>query len=311
MSAKKWDGEAGMNKEAAHPIGGRIRSGDLFLIGAVFAWGINFPFAKYALDFMDPIVFSATRYAIAPLLLFGLLWMKKSTIAISLREAGMLAIIGLLGVTLFQGGWAYGLNLTSASKASVLITTSPIFGALISAALGNRPGIKAWIGIVLAFLGVAIVINNSLTEFTLGAGSIMGDLMIVGASLAWALYTFVSGPLIAKRGPILVTAWAMLFGAVLLTVIGIPKLAVMDWGDVPGFGWLAWSSTAIFGAALAFVWYCAGIARLGMTKGMVYSFFIPIIAILSSVILLDEVITIVQIIGAVIVLFGVKLTRLD
>ncbi|MEX1034765.1 MAG: EamA family transporter [Sneathiella sp.] len=52
-----------------------------------------------------------------------------------------------------------------------------------------------------------------------------------------------------------------------------------------------------------------GIARLGVTKGLVYSFFIPVIAILSSVILLDEVITLVQILGAVIVLLGVKLTR--
>ncbi|WP_339716095.1 DMT family transporter [uncultured Sneathiella sp.] len=298
-----------MNNKSARAISGGFKSGDFFLMGAVLAWGINFPFAKYALEFMDPVIFSATRYIAAPCFLFGILWVRKVRIAISWREARMLVLIGLLGITLFQGGWAYGLNLTSASKASVLITTSPIFGALISAAMGNPPSLRGWFGILLAFLGVAVVINNSFTEIRIGEGSVLGDLLIVAASFAWALYTIVSGRLVAERGPLLVTAWAMLFGAIMLTALGIPSLYEQDWGSIPGLGWLAWASTAIFGAALAFVWYCAGIARLGVTKGMVYSFFIPVIAILSSVILLDEVITMVQILGACIVLLGVKLTR--
>ena len=258
---------------------------------------------------MDPIVFSATRYVAASILLYGLLWIRKTSIAVSPREILMLTIIGLFGVTLFQGGWAYGLNLTSASKASVLITTSPIFGALISAFRGSRPSLKAWLGIFLAFFGVAVVINNSITEIKIGAGTIVGDLLIVGASFMWALYTFVSEPIVARRGPILVTAYAMLFGAVILILAGIPKLGAQNWSAVPVEGWLSWAFTAVFGAALAFVWYCSGIARLGITKGMVYSFFIPVVAILTSVIFLGEVITIVQIFGAAIVLLGVKLTR--
>ncbi len=300
-----------MQNNSAQTKNGKIGSGDLYLIGAVFAWGINFPFAKYVLEYMDPFVFSATRYVVAPFLLFVLLWFRRAPIAITRQEAGMLVIIGLLSVTLFQGGWAYGLSLTSASKASVLITTSPIFGALISAATGNRPGVKAWLGILLAFLGVVVVINNSLTEITLGAGTFLGDLLIIGASFMWAVYTFVSGPLVAKRGPLLVTAWAMLFGSIILIIVGYFGLVAQDWGSIPVLGWMGWASTTIFGAALAFVWYCAGIARIGVTKGMVYSFCIPVVAILSSVILLNEVITPVQIFGAVIVLLGVKLTRSD
>ena len=300
-----------MSHVPADPKRKGIASGDLFLIGAVLAWGINFPIAKYALEFMDPVTFSATRYLVASLILFGILFIRNMAIAISFKEMGMLIIIGLLSVALFQGGWAYGLSLTSASKASVLITTSPIFGALISVAMGTRPGIKAWLGIFLSFLGVVVVINNSLTEITFTAGSIVGDMLIVGASMMWAIYTFASGPLVAQRGPLFVTAWATLFGSILLLVIGFPSMAAQDWASISILGWMSWASTAIFGAGLAFVWYCAGIARLGVTKGMVYSFFIPVIAILSSVILLDEVISSIQIFGAVIVLLGVKLTRSD
>lgn len=285
--------------------------GDFLVLGAVSVWGVNFPISKFALSYMNPLAFSATRYLIAAMILFLILWFRNMPVAVTRREAAVYALIGFIGITVFQGGWAYGLNLTTASKTAVLLSTSPIFGAIISAAMGNRPGWKGWLGILLAFFGVALVINNSLTEVTIGAGSIVGDLMVILAALAWAVYTIVSRPLIMRRGPLLVTAWAMLFGAIILTVIGAPALAAQEWSGVPALGWGAWMMTAVFGAALAFVWFCAGVVRLGVTKSMIYSFLTPVIAILSAVVLLGESISLVQIGGTVVILGGVLLARAD
>ncbi|USG61866.1 DMT family transporter [Sneathiella marina] len=286
-----------------------LGGGDFFLIAAVIAWGVNFPIAKFTLSYMEPVVFSATRYLAASLLLFIILLVRREAISIKKREVGLLVIIGFFGITLFQGGWAYGLNFTSASKASILITTSPIFGALLSAIMGNRPSLMSWCGIIIAFLGVVIIINNSLTEIVIDHGSMLGDLLIVGASLMWAIYTFISAPIVSRRGPLLVTAWAMLFGAVILSLAGHQGLIDQDWSGITSTGWLAWAVTSVFGAALAFVWYCAGIVRLGITRGMVYSFFIPVVAILTSVLFFGETLSLVQICGAVVILFGVILTR--
>ncbi|MBW1812813.1 MAG: DMT family transporter [Deltaproteobacteria bacterium] len=285
------------------------KSGDLFLIASVIAWGVNFPFAKFVLAFMGPMVFSSTRYGIASILLFAILWQQKASMKISFREVKVLIVVGLLGVTLFQGFWAFGLKMTSASKASILVTTSPIFAALISAFRGDRPSLVSWCGILLSLFGVAIVINNSLTEITIGIGNITGDLLIVGAALMWAFYTFVSEPIVSRRGAILTTAWSMLFGATILAIVGIPSFGLQDWGSVPINGWLAWGFTAVMGAALAFVWYCAGIARIGITRGIVYGFLIPVVAILTSVLFFGESMTLVQLFGAAIVLVGVKMTR--
>jgi drug/metabolite transporter (DMT)-like permease len=286
-----------------------VDTGDLFLVASVLAWGINFPIAKYTLAFMDPVVFSATRYFAASLLLFFILLLRKETLRITRSEVGLIIAIGFVGITLFQGGWAYGLNLTSASKASILITTSPIFGALLSAFLGSRPSLVSWCGIFIAFFGVVIIINNSLTEITIGYGSILGDLLIIAASFMWAIYTFLSAPVVSRRGPLLVTAWAMLFGAIILGLAGHQGLMAQQWATIPPLGWLAWAVTAIFGAALAFVWYCAGIARIGITRGMVYSFFIPVVAILTSVLFFGETLTFVQVGGAAVVFLGIVMTR--
>jgi len=284
-------------------------SGDLFLIASVIAWGVNFPFAKLVLGFMNPMVFSSTRYGIASLLLFAILWQRKESIKVSAKEVKTLIVVGLFGVTLFQGFWAFGLKLTSASKASIIVTTSPIFVALISAFRGERSSLVSWCGILLSLFGVAVVINNSLTEITIGVGHITGDLLIIGAALMWAFYTFVSEPIVSRRGAILVTAWSMLFGTAILAVIGIPSFIDQDWGSISINGWLVWGFTAVVGAALAFVWYCAGIVRVGINKGIVYGFFIPVVAILTAMLFFSETMTLVQLFGAAIVLAGVKMAR--
>jgi len=285
-------------------------AGDLFLLASVMAWGVNFPIAKMVLGAMDPLVFSATRYLLASVILFSFLWVSGKSIKISWKEAVQLFGIGVLGITLFQGGWAFGLNLTSASKASILVATAPVFGCLLASFRGEKTGPVGWAGIFLSLSGVALIVNNSLSEITIGSGSFMGDLLIIGAAFVWALYTVVSGPMVLKRGPLLVTAWAMLFGAIVLTLLDLPGLMKQDWQSISGEVWLAWAITALLGAALAFVWYCAGISRLGVRRGMSYSFLIPVVAISTSILFFGEALSAIQISGVLIVLAGVRLARI-
>ncbi len=286
-------------------------AGDVFLLISVFAWGVNFPVAKYTLHSMPPIAFSSSRYFMASLILFAFLKLQKRSLALTVKEAFSVAGIGLLGVTLFQGGWAFGLSMTSASKASIIISITPVFGALISGILGNWPSVKAWIGIAISLGGTFIVINNSLTAITIGEGRIEGDLLIIFAAAIWAVYTAVSGPMLAKTGPVFVTAWAMLFGATFLSLIGISDIIEHDWLGMGIDVWAALLFTAVMGGALAFVGYSAGVSRIGMTKGMTYSFLIPLIAILTAYLFLGETLTLVQLSGGLIALFGVWLTRVS
>ncbi len=285
------------------------KAGDLYLIAAVFAWGVNFPIAKLVLEYMPPLVFSASRYFAASAFLFALLAIRGESLKITWVEARKLFVIGLLGIALFQGGWAYGLSLTSASKASILVATSPVFAILIVTFMGERTSLKGWAGVFLSLAGVAIIINNSISEITIGGGSLVGDLLIISAAALWAIYTVVSGPMVRDRGPLLVTAWAMLFGATVLALADMGSLMSQQWTEIPLKGWIAWSMTALLGAALAFVWYCTGIVRLGVARGMAYSFLIPIIAIATSILFFGETMTWIQIAGVVVAMAGIHMAR--
>ncbi len=298
-----------MQPTSTPPSSRSFGAGDLYLLAASFAWGINFPIAKSVLSYMDPLAFSATRYLVASLFLFLLLIIRRESLKITWKEGRQLLLIGFIGITLFQGGWAFGLDLTSASKASILVSTAPIFGVFIALLMGEKITAKVWLGILLSLFGVFILINNSLTEITLGGGSLIGDLLIMSAAALWAIYTVVSGPMVMLRGPILVTAWGMLFGALLLCLISAPSLAEQNWLALPSSIWIAWGSTAVLSGSLAFVWYCAGISRIGATKGLSYGFFIPAVAIATSLLFFGESMSFIQLGGAMIILAGVKLTR--
>ena len=296
-------------RSAGKSVSGWPKAGDLFLLAAVLAWGVNFPIAKFVLGYMPPVVFSATRYFAAAGILFVLLLINGQSLKINLKEAGMLLLIGFLGIALFQGGWAFGLSLTTASKASILVATSPVFGALLVSFRGEKTSFLGWVGVLVSLAGVAVIINNNLTEITVGGGSFLGDVLVIGAAFVWAIYTIVSGPMVMKRGPLWVTAWAMLFGAIILTGADLEAVLNTNYTAIPTLGWIAWFATAILGGALAFVWYCSGISRLGVARGMAYSFLIPVVAIATSIVFFGETLSFVQMGGVVIVMAGIQLTR--
>ena len=173
------------------------------------AFGSAYPVGKPIVAVLDPYVFSSARYLVASLvLLAGLSLFTRTGAAVPWRDVPKLAFTGFLGFTVFQGLWGVALDLTTASKASVLVSTSPIFGAIIFAIQGHRLPPRAWMGVVVAFLGVFCVINNSFDGITLSGGTLFGDALFVAIAGIWALYGALSRPLIARLGAARSAAWA-------------------------------------------------------------------------------------------------------
>jgi drug/metabolite transporter (DMT)-like permease len=283
--------------------------GDALIVAVTVIWGVNFPVAKQVLGVLDPVAFSAIRYLSGAFVLLAVLALRGNRLRISWAEFWPLAGLGFLGITIFQGLWAYGLDLTTAPKAAILVSIAPVFGALLAGFQGNWPSPRAWAGILVSFLAVSVVINGSITEFNLGGGTIWGDLLMMAGSAVWAVYTALAGKPVQKYGALKVMAWGMLSGALVLTLIALPILPDQPWAQMTGNLWLGTAFSAALAAALAFVWWYEGVALLGVTKAMVYSYLIPIFAIIVSVVAFDADFNMVQVIASLIVLAGVQLTR--
>lgn len=283
--------------------------GDALLLLTVVIWGLTFPISKHILGHWPPMVFAAVRYVGAALFLMALLKIRQGSVAIPRADLLPLAGIGVLGITLFQSLWSNGLALTTASKAAILVSTSPIWAALWATLAGNRPPALALVGVLLSFAGTFLVINNSFTEFNLSGGSLAGDLMFLGNAAIWAVYSAVAPPYLQRLGPLKVTAWAMLIGSVLLLPLAAFDVGAVDWGATPASVWSGLAFTIVLSAALGFVWWYEGLRRLGLTRAMVYSYLIPVCAVAGAVAFLGESFTWVQGAGAAVVLAGIRLAR--
>ncbi|WP_372023654.1 DMT family transporter [Tistrella mobilis] len=288
---------------------GPYQSGVLQVLTVAAIWGVNFPIAKSVLDQMSPLAFSATRYITGAVLLLILLRLRGVRLHLQRRDMLPLIGLGLVGITAFQGFWATGLHMTSASSAAIVMSAAPIFGAIFGHLTGQKAGPRAWAGILVAFAGVALVVNNSLTGLHLETGDLAGDLVMLGAAAAWALYSALSRHLLARLGALAVTAWTMLFGALALCLLALPGLADQPWAALGAADWAAWGFSVVFASALAFVWWYEGIARLGVARAMVFTYLTPVIAVAVAVLLLGEELTLARLLGAAVVITGVRLAR--
>lgn len=283
--------------------------GDAYLLLTVIIWGNTFPTAKYVLGIMPPTVFASTRYLLAALTLMAVLAWREGLKPPRRQDLLPLIGLGFLGVTMMQLLWSNALSLSTASKGAILIATSPIWAMILGSLRGQRLSVLAWGGVLLSFAGVFLVINNSLTAITVGGGHILGDLMFLSVAFCWALFSVLSPPYLTRLGPLYVSGWSMLFGALLLSPVMLWGWNDTPWAEIAPSHWVAFLYTAILAGALGYLFWYEGINRLGVPRSVIYSYLIPVFAMISAVTFLGEHVSLVQLIGAAVVIFGLVITR--
>jgi O-acetylserine/cysteine efflux transporter len=295
--------------EAAEQLRPAFGRADLYVLFTALVWGATYPAAKPIVALVDPFFFSAARYIVAALLLVAVMAATGQPLRVARRDLLPLLGLGLLGYTAFQGIWGFALVLTTAAKGSILISTTPVFGALFGRLRGERLGGAGWAGVLLAFGGVFMVVSNGAAGFDLGGGALLGDALFLLNAAVWALFTSTSAPVVARLGALRTMAWSALFGSVILLPLGLPAALALDWSVVPpALGWNFAFLSAISGAGGLLAYY-AGLRRLGVARSMVYLYMIPVFAAATAVLFLGERLSVAQAAGGCAVLAGIALAR--
>jgi len=283
---------------------------DLLLLCVVVIWGTNFTAAKIALREFDPTSFAALRTILAAPVLFIILILKEKGVHFTKRDILPFVIMGLFGHFLNRFCWSYGLKYTTVSNASLLMSATPIFAALLASLFRiERITLRSAIGIALAFLGVFFVIEGGFSQPGLGKATLLGDFLMLGVALSWALFSIFAKYLLRDSSILKVTAWSCQFGAAFMVPFIISPLAKGIFAHPSAKAWLCLLYVGILGNAVAHVFWIAGISKIGPTRTSMYQTFVPLVAIIFAVMILGESLLWVQIIGAVLVLGGVYLTR--
>ncbi len=297
------------NPRAAQSGGPRV-SPDLAILALVIIWGVNFSVVKALLTQFSPLALNGLRFALGAVVLVPFALRGGQLRRFTRRDWWALTGLGLVGNTLYQFLFITGVDGTLAGNAALILAMTPVFVTLFSAVLGQENVTPAgWMGIGLSTIGIGLVVwGGSVVRF--GSETLRGDLTMLAATVAWSAYTVGASPLVRRHGALPVTAATMWIGAVVLFIIATPSMAAQDWSRPTTLAWTGLVASGCLAVGLAYVIWYYGVEHLGSSRTAVFSNTVPIVALLVAWLALGETPGVVQLLGAVLIIGGVTLTRL-
>lgn len=280
----------------------------LVTISALF-WGANFVLAGPVLADLTPLWAGALRFVLGAALMLGIArWRGEDLAGPARRHAGVYGLLGAVGIGVFNLLFFYALQHTSASNAALIMATNPLLTVLLAAVvLGERPSARHLAALPLALLGVSVVISEGHLGRLATLHVASGDLLMLGANLAWACYNVLGRRYMPQGSPLVNTTLVMCAGAVILLIVALSS------GTLPTLpgprALLALSIMAIGGTVLAYLFWTTGIARLGAGRTALFLNLVPVFAMLIGAVGGVQPTT-AQLIGGLLVLGGGTLSML-
>ena len=287
----------------------RAIAADVFLAGACIVWGTNFVVVKAALTEFSPLAFNGLRFPLAAAFLLWLQW-RREGLSVLRPHLGRLILLGLVGNLSYQLLFIYGLDSTRAGQASLFSATTPLWVLVLARLTGHdRFGTRVVTALLLAMGGVLLLLWESLFGLWSVERNWGGDLMLLGASAAWAVYTVFSQPLLGRLLPLALTAGAMVAGAVPLVIVALPEILALETTDISTSSWLALLYSSAMALVFGYLAWSWGVRALGSARTSLYVLLIPVVGMLTAWWWLGEQLTLLQAAGAAAVIAGIRLSR--
>ena len=274
-----------------------------------FFWGANFLLGGYVLHDATPFWAAALRFMLGAALMLAFAAARQERLMEPLRRhAATYLMLGVVGIVAFNLFFFEALRFTSANNAALIMATNPLLTALLAAALlGERPGMRYLFALPIALAGVAIVITHGALSSLFALHFSIGDMLMLGADLFWALYNVLTRRFMPPGAPLVHTAWIMAAGATVLLAV-----ALASQGHLAPLGIKASVSLAVMavgGTVLAYLFWSMGIAQLGAARAAIFLNLVPVFAMLLGA-LIDAAPTTAQLFGGLLVLGSVSVTVL-
>ena len=275
------------------------------MLGLCLIWGMQQVMIKVAAPDISPVLQAAARSGISALLVGLLICWKGGWSQVPSTWRGGLLAGALFGLEFFF--IAKGLQLTTAAHMSVFLYTAPIFTALgVNWLLPSerlRP--LQWLGIFLAFLGIAFSFAGGISFADMDRDMLLGDTCAILAGMAWGVTTVVIRGSRLSEAPVTLT----LFYQLMVGFVGLLVIALFS-GQITHFSLtpVAVGSVLFQGLVVSIfsylVWFWL-LKRYLASNLAVFSFMTPLFGVTFGVLLLGEPLSFNFAVGAVLVLLGI------
>ena len=287
----------------------------ILLATVPLTWGFNFISLKFlkedfsvAGDFAGVYGLLSARYALMVVALMLTLWILERDMVIRREHWRYLAGFSFVVVVIYQGCFAAGIFYTFAAEGALLLSTAPIWAALINHSLGwEKLTLRQAVGTAVGFIGLAAVVLGGLGQRGAPEHHVLGIAIMALAGILWASYAVFSKPLLRHYSPLKVTAWIHTLGALVLIPVGAPAALQVDWANMPLISWGSLFHFSLLAGVYGYVVWYRGVQAIGSSRTVLLQYCVPVVATVLAYLILREVPTIVQVIGIGVTLFGVHL----
>jgi drug/metabolite transporter (DMT)-like permease len=274
----------------------------LAIVLAICSFGSAFPAVKLALRSFEPGPLALLRFAAASIALA--LYLSVTGIPGGvMREWPRLTFLAVANVAAYHLLFNSGQRLVSASAASVLINTSPIWSAVFAVLiLKERPQRRLWLGLLVSFVGAGVIAISERGAFQLSAGA----LLVLSAALLQGLSFVVQRPAVREFGAATVTAISIWIGTGILAVLFGPQM-IRQLEHASGASIAAVAYTGLVSSVFGLVCWAYVISELPASTASPFLMGVPLVATAVSLVLIGDWPKPTTILGGSLTLGGVVL----
>ncbi len=284
------------------------------LLTVAFVWGMHGVVGKTLEARMDPLSLTVWRYTFTTAC-YAMLWGGSFRRLAALGGKALLTVAaaGLLIVLLYPLMFYQSLPYLTPIESLVVMNTAPLLAALLGLVLfRERIALWGWIGIMVSFAGVALLMGGDSAEA--GGGSLVGYLYCGAGALTFAGYLVLSRKLVTSISLPDMLVGTSLFGTAGLWLLVMVKSSFVEvWEPLAALdltGWAELAFVVLFISVLGYALNGYGLKRLPSGLASAVSFYPqPIFAALAQWLWLGLVPTIWIALSTLLVFGGVALSR--
>lgn len=292
------------------PDGKSLLIGNGCILIATIFWGLNVTVTKALIpEWMSADAISLVRI-IGGCALFWLVSLFIKTDRIEREDWKRIVPGGLAGLFGFIFLFITSLKYGNPIDISIIMTLPPVFVILIGVIfLHRRPGWREYMGIVVSFIGAAIVILDGHGRAH-GSDDILGDLLAIASTVCYAFYLVILERPTKKYKPVSLLRWVFLFAAIpaLFFLRAFENLPIYH--AHKALPWIYIGFILVCPTFLGYFLVQPAIKRIGSELVSIYQYLLPVFATISAVLMLDYRIRGLQIVAMVVIVIGMVFTTL-
>ena len=280
-------------------------TGYLFALFTIVVWGSTFIASKKLLTVYTPSQIMLTRFLLA----YCALWLlRPRKLTLTRKQEAAFFLLGLSGCSIYFYTENTALTYTLASNVSIIVAAAPISTAILAHFAGEERFHRSTLwGFLVAFTGVVLVVCNGTFVLKLNP---RGDFLALAAAACWAVYSVLLRRVSQGLDPILVTRRTLFWGAVtaapmvLLEGAPYPTAPLLTPVVAGNFLFLG-----LIGSGLCYVLWNKAFRLLGVVATNNFIYLNPFVTIVVARIFLDEPISPLALLGAVLITVGVVVSQ--